>query len=98
MSLPTIFIGGIDAVTFSLDLLAFYGLYVAISLSVNLEFGYTGIPNFGKVLYVAGGAAFAGAFAGRFAAWILGIQGDFLGQNFLMMNQISTVLQTNVSV
>jgi branched-chain amino acid transport system permease protein len=89
---------GIDTVRFSLDLLAFYGLYVAISLSVNLEFGYTGIPNFGKVLYVAGGAAFAGAFSGRFAAWILGIPGDFLDQNFLIINKISTVLQTNLGL
>lgn len=30
-------------------------LYLAISVSLNLEFGLTGIPNFGKVLFVSAG-------------------------------------------
>ncbi len=30
-------------------------IFLAISLTLNLEFGFTGIPNFGKVLFVAAG-------------------------------------------
>ena len=30
-------------------------MYIALSLTLNLEFGFTGLPNFGKVLFVAAG-------------------------------------------
>ena len=73
-------------------------MYLALSLSLNLEFGYTGIPNFGKVLYVAAGAAIAGSFSGRFASWALGIQGDFLASNFQIVHDISIALQKNVGL
>ena len=38
------------------DLIAIFSIYLIINMSLNLEFGFTGIPNFGKVLAVAGGA------------------------------------------
>jgi branched-chain amino acid transport system permease protein len=98
LALPAVIFLGIDLVRFGLDLLAAYGLYLALSLSLNLEFGYAGIPNFGKVLYVAAGAAIAGAFSGRLSAWILGIKGDFLGSNFLIVHDISTALQKDVGL
>jgi branched-chain amino acid transport system permease protein len=98
LALPTLIFFGIDIVRFGLDLLAAYGLYLALSLSLNLEFGYTGIPNFGKVLYVAAGAAIAGSFSGRFAAWALGINGDFLASNFQIVHDISIALQKNVGL
>ena len=83
-----------DIVGFAVDFLAFYALYLAISLSLNLEFGYTGIPNFGKVLFVAGGAAFAGSITGRLAAWTLGVgKGeDFITYNFGIMGQVNSIL------
>ncbi len=83
MALPQLFFLGIDWVSFGIDFTEFYALYLAISLSLNLEFGYTGIPNFGKVLFIAGGAAFGGAVAGRLAAYILGIG---VGQDFITFN------------
>ncbi len=98
MALPVLIFFGIDLVRFGLDLLAAYGLYLALSLSLNLEFGYTGIPNFGKVLYVAAGAAIAGSFSGRFASWMLGIKGDFLDSNFQIVHDISIALQKDVGL
>ncbi len=83
MALPQLFFLGIDWLSFGIDFMEFYALYLAISLSLNLEFGYTGIPNFGKVLFIAGGAAFGGAVAGRLAAYILGIGA---GQDFITFN------------
>ncbi|MDG6991153.1 MAG: branched-chain amino acid ABC transporter permease [Nitrososphaerota archaeon] len=76
------------------DFLGFYALYLSISLSLNLEFGYAGIPNFGKVLFIAGGAAFAGSITGRLAAWILGVGKGlpYITDNFLIMNQINPIL------
>jgi branched-chain amino acid transport system permease protein len=42
--------------TFLLDILAYFAIYLIVNTSLNLEYGLTGIPNFGKVLAVAGGA------------------------------------------
>jgi len=78
---PTLF--GINPVLFLLGLGNFVALYAAISLSLNLEAGYTGIPNFGKVLFVAGGASVAGAISGRLATLLLGI--DTHG-NYIIFN------------
>jgi len=72
-----------DPVLFLIGFGNFVALYIAISLSLNLEAGYTGIPNFGKVLFVAGGASVAGAVSGRLATYLLGI--DTHG-NYIIFN------------
>jgi len=98
VALPTITFLGINVVLFGLDLLAFVALYVAISLTLNLEFGFAGVPNFGKVLFVAAGASVGGAFAGRFAAWVLNVstRGDFIRFNFLIMPVVNTALAASI--
>ncbi|MFQ5711464.1 MAG: branched-chain amino acid ABC transporter permease [Candidatus Geothermarchaeales archaeon] len=90
MGLPTEFI-------FIVDLLALFATYMIVTLSLNLEFGYTGVPNFGKVLSVAGGAFVVGYFPGRFAAWLMGIgQGmDYIEQNVLIVTQVSQLFKDN---
>jgi branched-chain amino acid transport system permease protein len=62
-----------DPVLFLIGFGNFVALYIAIGLSLNLEAGFTGIPNFGKVLFVAGGASVGGAASGRLATYLLGI-------------------------
>ncbi len=98
MPLPVVTLFGINIILFALDLTAFFALYVAISLSLNLEFGFAGIPNFGKVLFIAGGASVGGSFAGRFAAWIMGIdvQGDFIKNSFSIIPQIDANLANSI--
>jgi branched-chain amino acid transport system permease protein len=59
--------------TFLLDILAYFAIYLIVNTSLNLEYGLTGIPNFGKVLAVAGGAFVVGAVPGRVMANQLGI-------------------------
>src|SRR2546430_4317470 len=81
--LPTPYIFGFNPVLFLIGFGNFVALYIAISLSLNLEAGYTGIPNFGKVLFVAGGASVAGAVSGRLATYLLGI--DTHG-NYIVFN------------
>ena len=63
---------------FLVDLLAIFAIYVIVNLSLNLEFGYTGIPNFGKVLAVGAGAFVAASIPGRIFANIAGIEGDYI--------------------
>ncbi|MCS6784479.1 MAG: branched-chain amino acid ABC transporter permease [Candidatus Caldarchaeum sp.] len=54
--------------TFLFDILSYIAIYLIINVSLNLEYGLTGIPNFGKVLAVAGGAFVVGAVPGRILA------------------------------
>ena len=89
--------GVTDWGSFLVDLLAFFALYLAICISLNLEMGYGGIPNFGKVLYFAGGAAFSGTVAIRAAAALLSVGGNAVGvDNFLIANSMTNILQHNV--
>ena len=59
--------------------------------------GYAGIPNFGKVLYFMGGAAFSGSVAIRASAWLLNAKGDPVGlDNFIIASQLTTRLQSDI--
>jgi branched-chain amino acid transport system permease protein len=73
MAIPTFVLFGIDFITFLVDFGTTYTLYLVVSLSLNLEAGFAGVPNFGKVMFVAVGAAVAGPVSGRLAASILGV-------------------------
>src|SRR5712692_8413286 len=97
MALPQVVFFGVDLVTFGVDFLNFYALYFAISLTLNLEMGYTGVPNFGKVLFVAGGASVAGSVSGRVAAYVYGINshGDFITFNAQILTQVSNRLASD---
>jgi len=94
MGIPPFLFFGVDLVKFTIDFASFYALYLAISLTLNLEFGYTGVPNFGKVLFVAGGAAFAGSISGLVAAYAFGINthGDFVTFNSQIISQVNNLL------
>jgi branched-chain amino acid transport system permease protein len=94
MGLPVLVFEGINLVSFGVGFIEFYALYLALSLSLNLEFGYNGIPNFGKVLFIAGGAAFGGAVAGRLAAYILNVgqNEDFITFNARIITTVNNDL------
>ncbi len=94
MALPQALFFGVDLVKVGIDFVNFYALYFAISLTLNLEMGYTGVPNFGKVLFVAGGAAVAGSLSGRLAAYVYGItvRGDYITFNAQIIQRVSNLL------
>ena len=83
---------------FIVDLLAIFAVYVIVNLSLNLEFGYTGIPNFGKVLAVGAGAFVAASIPGRIFAEIAGIPGDYIENNLSMVSQINVWLADNTGI
>lgn len=97
MGLPQLVFLGVNLVQFTVDFVNFYALYLAISLTLNLEAGFTGIPNFGKVLYVAGGAAVAGSISGRLAASVFAINthGDFVTFNSQIIQQVNVLLASD---
>jgi branched-chain amino acid transport system permease protein len=88
---------GIDIVTFSVDLLIIYAIYLVVSLTLNLEAGFSGIPNFGKAMFVAGGAAIAGSVSGRLSAFIIGISysGDYSNSAPAIINKLNAALSNN---
>ena len=98
MVLPAFPVFGIDIIGFSFNLLTFFSIYLAISISLNLELGYAGIPNFGKALLVAAGGSIGGSFAGQFSAWALGVntQGNFMAHWYTIIPQVSVLLAGNV--
>jgi len=96
--LPSFPIFGIDLISFMPTLAEAIALYLVISISLNLELGYAGIPNFGKALFVAVGGGIGGAFAARFSMWVLGVsQLDFLDNPYVGIDKVNIALQTNIS-
>ena len=83
---------------FLVDLLAIFAIYVIVNLSLNLEFGYGGIPNFGKVLAVGAGAFVAASIPGRIFAGIAGIEGDYIADNLTIVSQINAWLVDNTGI
>jgi len=83
---------------FIVDLLAIFAIYVIVNLSLNLEFGYTGIPNFGKVLAVGAGAFVAASIPGRIFASIAGIEGDYIANNLAIVSEINLWLVDNTGI
>ena len=83
---------------FIIDLLAIFAIYVIVNLSLNMEFGYPGIPNFGKVLAVGAGAFVAASIPGRIFANMAGIEGDYILDNLLIVSQINLWLVDNVGI
>ncbi len=67
-------------------------LFLIISLTVNLEFGYAGIPNFGKVLFVAGGAYLAATLSYRLMVYLLNLKGDIFTYQAGFVSQIDNKL------
>ena len=45
---------------FLLDVLLFFAIYLIVNTSLNMQLGYAGIPNFGLVLAITGGAYVVG--------------------------------------
>ena len=97
IAVPSIIIFGIDLVKFAVDLGNAYMLFLAVSLSLNLEAGYTGIPNFGKVMFMAGGAAISAAVSGLLAVMILGVNvhGNYNAYIVTVINQVNASLAKN---
>ncbi len=82
----------VGAILFFRDLAISIAIYLIVSLSLNLEFGFTGIPNFGKVLSVAGGAFTAGFLPGRIATWAFGIELSYVDNNAQVVAEINKSL------
>ncbi len=84
------------AVIFIGDLVAIFSVYLIINLSLNLEFGFGGVPNFGKVLAVAGGAFVMGTIP----FMVFGMLVDYgalepVDDNIMLVHQINAYIEAH---
>jgi len=81
------------------DVIPWVAIYFIIAVSLNLEFGYLGLPNFGKLLAVAGGAFVVGSVPGLILAYVLNIYAQGLdyynNNNFVVYTIFNPYLETN---
>ncbi len=82
-----------------LNILINFAVGLIVTLSLNLEVGYAGIPQFGRVLAVLVGAITAGAIPGRILAAMLGqpcgAEYAYHLINYKLVYQINTILAKN---
>ncbi len=54
-----------------------FAIYLIAALSLNMEYGYGGIPNFGHVFFISVGAYMAGVLTARVVDYIAGIKAGY---------------------
>ena len=89
----------VDPVATLLALLTTFGIAAMIALSLNLEYGLGGVPNFGQALFVAIGAYTAGITYTRLLPLMAGQEalypcGDSMGQALQIRTEIARTLPT----
>ncbi|MBE8538877.1 ABC transporter permease subunit [Geoglobus acetivorans] len=78
------------------SILLWFGIYSIIALSLNIEYGYGGIPNFGKALAVLIGAFTAGAIVNRILISVFSVKGSTITQaSGFMKSVVDEVIAAN---
>lgn len=96
--IPVLVVGGINVISTLIDFGIMTLIYLLVALTINLEFGYAGVPNFGKVLFVAAGGLFSGSLSYYLMAWILNIResgSDLLSNQFRLHNSMDLALNAH---
>jgi branched-chain amino acid transport system permease protein len=77
-----------------------FSIFLMVTLSLNLEVGFTNIPQFGRVIAVAAGAFTVGAIPGRLLALAMGLPAgaDYASDltNNVVVGQINNLLGANI--
>ncbi len=81
-----------------LSILINMAVFLIVTLSLNLETGFAGIPQFGRVLAVLAGAMGAGAIAGRIMAAMFGMPWgrEYVGDlNLQIVEKLNSIFSEN---
>ncbi len=79
----------------ALNIILWFGLYTIVSLSLNLEYGFAGIPNFGRALAVLMGAVAVGGIMNRILMLTLGISGDIVSASGAVKTAVNEIISHN---
>jgi len=84
----------IDLIATTIAVLTFFGIYALMAISLNLEYGVAGVPNFGQALFVSIGAYTAGVTYTRLLPVLAGVEaihpcGAGLGQALQLRSEVA---------
>ena len=66
----------LNLLIFITSTLVLYGVYMILAISLNLEYGFAGQPNFGKVFFFSVGAYATGILVATLVSFLAGFNGD----------------------
>ncbi len=83
----------IDIGATTIAILTLFGIYALMAISLNLEYGVAGVPNFGQALFVSIGAYVAGVTYTRLLPLLAGVEsihpcGPTMGQALQLRSEI----------
>ncbi len=78
-----------------LDILLWFSIYLIVALSLNVEYGYAGIPNFGRALAVLVGAFAVGGVVNRILISLLGIEGGIIEASGSLKSVLNPAIAQN---
>lgn len=94
-----------QAYNFLLSILFYMGIYTIVVISLNMEAGYMGLPNFGKMMGVATGAFTTSFFLWRLALYLHNsLNGepiayrDYVRENAIIISRINEWLSTSPGI
>lgn len=80
---------------FFLDVVLWFSIYLIVVLSLNIEYGYAGIPNFGRAMAVLIGAIAVGGVVNRIFMFYLGIGGEFIEASGIVKSTLNEMIARN---
>jgi branched-chain amino acid transport system permease protein len=85
----------VEPVYFFLDVVLWFSIYLIVVLSLNVEYGYAGIPNFGRAMAVLIGAITVGYVMNHILMLLLGIDGEIVEASGIVKSTMNTMISHN---
>lgn len=80
---------------FILNVIIGFAIYLIVALSLNIEYGYAGIPNFGRAMAVLIGAIAVGSIMNRILMLLLGISGEIVEASGMVKSTVNAIFSQN---
>ncbi len=86
-----------QTITLATSTVIYTSIFAIIAISLNIEYGYAGLPNFGKVLPVLGGAIVAGSLMPQLIQALIpdAPRGDYIANSYAMVNEFNSMYSAN---
>ncbi|MCD6494358.1 MAG: branched-chain amino acid ABC transporter permease [Archaeoglobaceae archaeon] len=81
-----------------LDIVIWFGLYLIVCISLNVEYGFGGIPNFGRALAVLIGAITVGGIVNRILMATFGVSGGIVEASGLVKSVTNEIIAANPAI
>lgn len=78
-----------------LNIVIWIGLYLIVGLSLNIEYGFGGIPNFGRAFAVLMGAIAIGGIVNRILMVIFGVSGQIIDASGVVKTTMNDLIAQN---